>query len=190
MNGSWIELIKNYVTIRKENIFLQRFSNKRLRIQFSWDCHPFCAKANQKLSALAALARVWKCLILDKQILLLNSYILSRSLPFSLDESKQIFKWQNYRIQERVSKMILLLLQKNCLRRSNLSALTKNLRYLPSYIFKEKTSVTQVKMNEILQFGEGTVYDLISGHALKKKHKDGRFHFWIHCQHCVQKFGA
>ena len=29
-------------------------------------------------------------------------------------------------------------------------------------------SLTQVKINEILQFREGTVYDLISGHALKK----------------------
>lgn len=73
--------------------------------------------------------------------------------------------------------MILLLLQKTAQEEAISQNSQKNLRYLPSYIFKEKTSVTQVKMNEILQFGEGTVYDLISGHALKKKHKDGRFHF-------------
>lgn len=56
---------------------------------------------------------------------------------------------------------------KNCLRRSSQHS-QKNLRYLPSYISKEKMSLTQVKINEILQFREGTVYDLISGHALKK----------------------
>ena len=125
-----------------------------------------CSKANQKLSA---LARVSKCMTLQKWHLLMSSYITSQFNYFPLVwmiHNKKSNKKIN-KVHERALRIVYGDHKTSFLELLNIDKSVtihqRNLQYLLIEIYKVKKGISPTIMNEIFQFFENPVYEHRSG---------------------------
>ena len=166
------------INLRIEDSIIKSSSSEELLgitidsdLSFSDHISTLCAKANQKLSA---LARVVKYMSLDKRKLLMNSYISAQFnyCPLVWMSHSRSLNNKINKIHERALRLVyedygssfkdLLVKDRSC------TIHERNIQYLAIEIFKVKIGVSPEIMSEIFRFEENNTYKLRSGSHLRR----------------------
>ena len=130
-----------------------------------------CSKTNQKLSA---LARIAKYLTIDKRKILLNSFITAQfnyCTSIRMCHSRTLNNKIN-RIQEQALKIVYndcKLNFKELLERDHYFTVhERNIQYLAIEACKVKNGLSSVIMNDIFQFGKNSAYEHRSSNHLQR----------------------
>ena len=130
-----------------------------------------CSKANQKLSA---LARIAKYMTIDKRKILLNSFVTAQFnyCPLIWMCHSRTLNNKINRIHERALRIVYNDYKSNfkeLLERDHSFTIhERNIQYLSIEAYKVKNGLSPVIMNDVFQFGENSAYELRSGRHLQR----------------------
>ena len=130
-----------------------------------------CSKANQKLSA---LARIAKYMTIDKRKILLNSFVTAQFnyCPLIWMCHSRTLNNKINRIHERALRIVYNDYKSNfkeLLERDHSFTIhERNIQYLSIEAYKVKNGLSPVIMNDVFQFGKNSAYELRSGNHLQR----------------------